>query len=144
MIVTCWITKSDVKTDLLFSHVIKAADNWNKKIWTWCWIISNPDLTAAWPQTPRLLLSEGDLGYNMMLLIYSKYGWGVYEQGQEQLKRVMESRLMSVSDRLSKCQLPFQCAHGRWVGLTEHGGWGRGSSGIKMVRILVRQLELNP
>ena len=58
-------------------------------------------------------------GYNMMLLIYSKYGWGVYEQGQEQLKRVIESRLMSVSDRLSKCQLPFQCAHGRWVGLTE-------------------------
>ena len=80
----------------------------------------------------------------MMLLIYSKYGWGVYEQGQEQLKRVMESRLVSVSDRLSKCQLPFQCAHGRWVGLTEDGGWGRGSSGIKMVRILVRQLELNP
>ena len=67
----------------------------------------------------------------MMLLIYSKYGWGVYEQGQEQLKRVMESRLVSVSDRLSKCQLPFQCAHGRWVGRTEHGGWERGSSGIK-------------
>ena len=49
MIVPCWITKSDVKTDLLFSHVIKAADNWNKKVWTWCWIISNPDLTGAWP-----------------------------------------------------------------------------------------------
>ena len=64
-------------------------------------------------------LERGRSGLQYVLLIYSKYGWGVYEQGQEQIKRVMESRLVSVSDRLSTCQLPFQCAHGRWVGLTE-------------------------
>ena len=34
-------------------------------------------------------------------------------------------------DRLSKCQLPFQCAHGRWVerlqeGFNPVGGWEAG------------------
>ena len=58
MIVPCWITKSDVKTDLLFSHVIKASDNWNKKIWTWSWIISNPDLTGV----PDHILKETSVG----------------------------------------------------------------------------------
>ena len=91
MIVPCWITNSDVKTDLFFSHVIKAADNWNKKIWTCSWTISNPDLTGAWPQTPRLLWSVGELDYKMMLLIYSKSG-GIYEKGQEKIKGVIESR----------------------------------------------------
>ena len=41
----------------------------------------------------------------MMLLIYSKYGWGVYEKGQEQLKRVMESRLVSVTFSMCSWQV---------------------------------------
>ena len=40
------------------------------------------------------------------------------------------SECQELIDRLSKCQLPFQCAHGRWVGCLQegsnhHGEWER-------------------
>ena len=41
------------------------------------------------------------------------------------------SECQELIDRLSKCQLPFQCAHGRWVerlqeGSNPVGGWEAG------------------
>ena len=41
------------------------------------------------------------------------------------------SECQELIDRLSKCQLPFQCAHGRWVERLQessnpHGGGGKG------------------
>ena len=42
------------------------------------------------------------------------------------------SECQELIDRLSKCQLPFQCAHGRWVECLQKGSnpiWGLGGEG---------------